>query len=109
MKKNIYLDFINGHIDHVHCLISFSADQNISKLLNLLKGESSYWINKNSLTKTKFEWQDDYFAVSVRESIVSKVRTYIKNQERHYRSITFHEEYEEFMARYKFENKTNHL
>lgn len=100
--KEIYVDFINGYVDHVHCLISFDADQSISKVIQLLKGESYYWINKNKLSKTKFEWQDDYFVVSVSESVVDKVRTYIKNQEEHHRHKTFTEEYEEFISRYDF-------
>jgi REP element-mobilizing transposase RayT len=62
-NKGIYIDFINGHLEHVHCLISLGSGQNIDKLLMLLKGESSYWINKNKIFKTKFEWQDEYFAV----------------------------------------------
>ena len=33
----------------------------------------------------KFEWQDDYIALSVSEPIVPKVREYIKNQEEHHR------------------------
>ena len=49
--------------------------------MQLLKGESSFWINKNKLTKEKFEWQDEYFAVSVSESLIDQVRDYIKNQE----------------------------
>ena len=28
--KGIYLDHINGHLEHVHCLISLNADQNIA-------------------------------------------------------------------------------
>jgi hypothetical protein len=32
----------------------------------LIKGESSYWINKNSLVKGSFEWADEYYAVSVK-------------------------------------------
>jgi REP element-mobilizing transposase RayT len=27
--KGIYIDYINGYIDHVHCLISLGADQTI--------------------------------------------------------------------------------
>jgi REP element-mobilizing transposase RayT len=69
----------------------------------LLKGESSYWINKNKLIKTKFEWQDEYFAVSVSESAVKKVRDYIKNQEEHHRKKSFQEEYNEFMRVYGFD------
>ncbi len=71
--KNIHLDFINGYIDHVHCLISLGTDQTIEKIMQLVKGESSFWINKNNLCKTKFEWQDEYFAVSVSETIVESV------------------------------------
>ncbi|MBI2730469.1 MAG: IS200/IS605 family transposase [Sphingobacteriales bacterium] len=102
-EKNIYVDFINGYVDHVHILISLAADQTIAKTVQLIKGESSYWVNKNNLTPQKFEWQDDYFAVSVSESGVDKVREYIKNQEEHHRKKTFEEEYNEFMEKYGFE------
>ena len=77
--------------------------------MNLIKGESSYWINKNNLTPTKFEWQTDYFAISVSESIVNKVRRYISNQERHHRSTTFNQEYDEFIERYQFEKQNDQL
>ena len=79
------------------------VDQTIQKLVQLIKGESSYWINKNGLTKEKFEWQDEYFAVSVSESIVNKVRDYIKKQEEHHGTKTFQDEYEEFVDKYGFE------
>jgi REP element-mobilizing transposase RayT len=54
-NKGIYLDFINGYLEHVHCLISLGSGQNIDKILMLLKGESSYWINKNKIFGGKFE------------------------------------------------------
>jgi putative transposase len=68
--------------------------------MQLLKGESSYWINKNRLCREKFEWQDDYFAVSVSESMVPRVREYIKNQEDHHQTKTFAEEYDLFLKEY---------
>jgi len=105
-EKGIYVDFINGCLEHVHCLISMNSGQNIDKILMLLKGESSYWINKNKLTSSKFDWQDEYFAVSVSESAVSRVRAYIKNQEEHHRKRSFEEEYQEFMKKYRFDNFT---
>ncbi|MCV9934209.1 IS200/IS605 family transposase [Flavobacterium sp. LS1R47] len=106
-EKGIYIDFINGYSDHCHCLISLGVDQNIQKVIQLLKGESSFWINKNKLTKEKFEWQDEYFAVSVSESIIDKVRDYIKNQEIHHAKKTFQEEYEEFILKYGFQKISN--
>lgn len=68
----------------------------------MIKGESSFWINKNNLTKEKFEWQDEYFAVSVSESMIETIRNYIKNQEDHHSRKTFQQEYNEFIDKYKF-------
>lgn len=100
--KGIFIDFVNGHQDHCHCLVSLGIDQSLQKVMQLIKGESSFWINKNKLTKEKFEWQDEYFAVSVSESILEKVRDYIKNQEEHHRIKTFQEEYDDFVSKYNF-------
>lgn len=103
MKKEIYLDFVNGYKDHIHCLISLGVDQTIARTVQLIKGESSCWINKQGLIKEHFEWQSEYFAVSVSESGVQHVRNYIKNQEEHHRHKTFHQEYDEFISKYGFE------
>ncbi|MEZ4907674.1 MAG: IS200/IS605 family transposase [Saprospiraceae bacterium] len=101
-EKEIYIDFIGGYSDHCHCLLSLGADQNISKVVNLLKGESSHWINKNNFIKDKFGWQDEYFAVSVSESIVDNVREYIKNQENHHKIKSWNEEYDELISKFGF-------
>ncbi len=50
-----------------------------------------------------FEWQAEYFTVSVSESLVDKIREYIKKQEEHHSRITFQQEYEEFITKYGFE------
>jgi REP element-mobilizing transposase RayT len=100
--KNIYLDTMNGHTDHIHCLLSLNTDISISKTIQLLKGESAFWLNKQKLLKKRFEWADEYFAVSVSESMIDKVRAYILNQEEHHRKITFADEYASFMKKYKF-------
>lgn len=102
-NKGIYIDFINGYLEHVHCLISLGSGQNIDKILMLLKGESSFWINKNKIFRKKFEWQDEYFAVSVSESAVNRVRDYIKDQENHHKKKSFNDEYQEFIRKFKFD------
>ncbi|WP_336690474.1 MULTISPECIES: IS200/IS605 family transposase [unclassified Chryseobacterium] len=101
-QKGIFLDIVNGYSDHCHCLISLGSNQNIEKIVQLLKGESSHWINKNALTKEKFFWQDEYFAVSVSESMIETVRNYVKNQESHHKKKSFAEEYQEFLDKYNF-------
>ena len=102
-SKGIFLDFINGYVEHVHTLISLKGSQSISKVAQALKGESSNWINSNQLTPTKFGWQDEYIAISISDSAVNKVREYIKNQEEHHRVKSFAEEYQWFMNKYGFE------
>lgn len=67
-EKGIWLDCVSGFQDHAHCLISLGREQSISKVAQLIKGESSFWINKNNLTEDKFIWQDDYWVVGVSES-----------------------------------------
>ena len=101
--KGIYIDHINGYTEHVHCLVSLSSGQTIDKIMMLIKGESSCWINKNNLFRQKFEWQEEYFAVSVSESAVDRVRAYIRNQEEHHRIRSFQEEYDEFLQQYGFD------
>lgn len=102
-QKDIYLDSINCVSDHIHFLISLKGEQSISKVAMLLKGESSFWVNKNKLSNFKFEWQDEFIAVSVSESVVAKVRTYIADQEKHHKTKSFVEEYEEFIKVYGFQ------
>lgn len=102
IKKNIYIDFMNCVEDHFHSLISMRGNQSISNIAQLIKGESSHWINENKLIPTKFEWQNDYIAVSVSESNVNIVREYIKNQEEHHRKKSFMDEYNEIIKKYGF-------
>ena len=101
-EKKIYLDFINGVEDHVHCLISLACDQNIAQVIKLLKGESSRFANKHNLFDTYFRWAEDYYAVSVSQSGVVAVRNHIKNQEEHHRKRSFKTECSEFVDRYGF-------
>jgi len=96
-EKGIWLDCVNGYQDHAHCLISLGREQTISKVAQLIKGESSFWINKNKLTKNKFDWQDDYWAESVCH--LERIRKYIHNQEAHHSKNTFKKEIDDFMVK----------
>ena len=100
--KQIFIDTLNCVEDHIHLLISLGTEQKISKIAMLIKGESSFWINKQKIIKQKFEWQDEYIALSVSESAIDKVRQYIMNQEEHHKKKTFMQEYEEFLKLHGF-------
>ena len=101
-EKEIYLRNVNGYFDHAHCLLSLGSEQSISKVVNLIKGESSFWINKNKLVADKFKWQNDFWAVSVSESQVERVANYINNQEAHHSKKTFNDELDELVRLYGF-------
>jgi len=98
-EKEIRLDSVGGHKEHLHCLISLGREQTISKVSQMIKGESSYWINSQKLTDQTFRWQDDYWAASVSKSHIDSVRNYIFNQEHHHKNIPFGEEVDEFMKK----------
>ena len=96
-KKNLYIDRIGGYLDHVHTLISLSSDISMAKTIQLIKGESAHWMNRQRIIHSAFEWQDEYYAVSVSPDQVDRVRAYIENQVEHHRKKTFEEEIEEIM------------
>ena len=102
-EKGIYIDSLNGSKEHMHCLISLAPEQSLAKVMQLIKGESSFWINRNKLTKYKMGWAVEYFGVSVSESQLRKVRDYIRNQEEHHRTKTWEDELQRIITDYGFE------
>lgn len=102
-RKEIFMDSVGGYNNHVHCLFRLRNSQSIDQVMQLIKGESSFWFNKNNLSAQKLTWQKEYYAVSVSESGVENVRRYIRNQEEHHRKKTWDDEYNEYMTKYRFE------
>ena len=100
--KGIFIECVNGYSDHLHCLMLLNADTSISKQMQLIKGESSFWINKNKVIKGQFEWADEYFASSVSEDKLDIVKAYILNQQEHHKKVTFKDEYEKFLKHFGF-------
>lgn len=103
-QKGILLDCVNGYHEHAHCLLGLKRDQSISQIAQLIKGESSFWINRLKLISEKFIWQDDYWAVSISESHVQALRNYIYTQEEHHSTKSFQDEYDEFLMQSEDEN-----
>ena len=99
LAKDIYVVAVNGFDDHVHCLFQLKNNQSIGQIMNLLKGESSHWFNKNQLTEQWLYWQNGYYAVSIGESTVSTVKKYILNQEKHHTKNSFDSEIDTFFEK----------
>ena len=99
-EKNIYIDEINGFEEHIHCLVSLGPNKSLEKIAQLLKGESSFWTNKNNLTSQKFGWQNDYWVAGVGKAELNRVRNYIRKQEEHHRKVSFEEELGKFLEEF---------
>jgi REP element-mobilizing transposase RayT len=106
-EKGIFIDSINCVKDHIHILISLGTDQTIAKVAMMIRGESSFWVNKQKIINTKFEWQEEYIALSVSQSAIDNVKAYIDNQEEHHSVKTFSEEYDAFLKAHNFLAKAN--
>jgi len=102
LEKEILIETVGGYNNHVHCLFRLKNDQTIEKIMQLIKGESSFWFNKNITNYVKLSWQKEYFAISVSESQIERVINYIQTQESHHKKKTWEEEYQEFIENYGF-------
>ena len=94
---------VNSMPDHLHMLIGFRPDENMSQLIQVVKSESTKWINDNHFSHEKFSWQEGFGAFSYSKSHVPNVIRYIQNQEAHHRKQTFREEYINFLKAFEIE------
>lgn len=92
-NNNHKLLAINGMPDHVHILIGMRPTQSISNLVQMIKGDSSRWINEKKFVAGKFSWQEGYGAFSYEKSQVPRMIKYIQTQEEHHQERSFIDEY----------------
>jgi putative transposase len=80
---------INGHDDHAHVLIKLSATQSLSSIMQSIKGESSWWANKQGLFENKLVWACGYYARSIDPGNVWIIKKYIDGQGKHDQSLSY--------------------
>jgi len=73
--------------------------------MQLLKGESSRWLNLRMQTteENRFRWAKRYFAASVSVRSIEKVRKYIYRQWEHHHNELLEEEYNRFLEEHGFQ------
>jgi putative transposase len=81
--------------------VGLNPKQSISDMMRIVKGDSSEFINKEKLTRSKFNWQSGYGAFSNSRSQIDNVSKYILNQKEHHHKKSFKEEYIEILKDYK--------
>ena len=98
-----------GMPDHVHLLVSLSRESSVSDTLRQIKGGSSKWIHETFPDLGGFAWQAGYAAFAVSYSHIETVKQYIATQAEHHRTVTFQEEYLEFLRAQHFEFDERYL
>jgi putative transposase len=91
---------IGGVEDHVHLLARIATRHSVADIVRDVKAFSSKWINDRQLTEGRFRWQLGYSAFTVSHSLTDSVDRYIRNQEEHHRTLTFQEEYTQFLLKH---------
>ncbi len=106
-EKGIFMKTNYVNSEHVHALIDLPTNITAEECIQLLKGSSSHYINKNRIINSRFSWGRGYGAFSVSASQLDKVAEYIGDQEEHHRVKSFTEEYETFTKKYGLEYTIN--
>jgi REP element-mobilizing transposase RayT len=96
-----HLYAIYANPEHVHFLVSRSANISEDALAQIVADSSERFINDNQLSSFLFQWQRTCSAFSVSKSHVDRVCRYILNQKEHHKKTTFADEYDEFIKHYQ--------
>jgi REP element-mobilizing transposase RayT len=99
-RNEIYMKINYVNVDHVHALVDLPTSHSVEKLIQLIKGSSSHWINANNVIAGKFAWSRGYGVFSVSQSNIGQVAAYIAGQQKHHQARTFAEEFKEFVDRH---------
>ncbi|NOY28664.1 MAG: IS200/IS605 family transposase [Planctomycetes bacterium] len=102
-KNNLAALAIGGIEDHVHMLLSLPTTLTISKVMQLVKGNSSKWVHDEFPEYHNFAWQEGYGAFSIGISQIDATKQYIANQIEHHRTKTFQEEFLAFLKKHEIE------
>jgi putative transposase len=100
---------IGSAYDHLHLFVGLHPTQSIADLMQVVKGDSSEFINDQMFTRRKFQWQDGYGAFSNSHSQVPAVVAYILNQKEHHQKRTFREEYLQMLKDYELDYDERYL
>lgn len=91
---------IGGVEDHVHLFFVLDRIHSISKITEQIKITSSRWLKEQKPQLGGFAWQRGYGAFSVSPSCEETVVQYIHNQRVHHQTLTFQDEFRQFLVRH---------
>ena len=111
LKMGLFPLAVNGWKDHVHLFFEMNNDIPLSKVMNVVKTNSSKWLNINHFKNTKFQWQSGYSGFSYSRSQRDHVINYIMNQEKHHqdKQNTFKKEYLLLLEKFDIKYRPDYL
>jgi hypothetical protein len=77
--------------------------------MEIVKANSSKWINSPDKWNGRFNWQGGYGAFGCNKRGAYKVANYIRNQEEHHKSKSFKVEYMELLKSYEVVDQQEYL
>lgn len=95
--------------DHTHILLGLKPSMALSDLVQVVKADSTNFINRKQWVPGRFSWQEGYGAFSYGHSQLTTVIRYIQNQEEHHATKTFRQEYVAFLKRFQVEYDPKYL
>ena len=90
----------NARPDHIHLLVAIGPETPVSKLVGVLKANSSKWLSSTFPELRPFAWQAGYASFTVSESSRPHVVRYIEDQEEHHRRFPFADELAALLQRH---------
>ena len=100
---------VGGIDDHVHIFALLPATLTLARAAQMLKGNSSKWINDRSYAGESFSWQEGYGAFSVSASQTSNVIHYVQHQAEHHKQHGFDQEFISLLTRYGIAYDSDHV
>ena len=89
----------------IMCIFCFLCQPHspLPRRCELIKANSSKWVNENFPKEGSFAWQEGYGAFSIGKSQEKVTVSYILNQPEHHRARTFQEEFLAFLHKHEIE------
>jgi len=100
---------VGGTDNHVHILCDLFPTLDVAGVMNRVKSLSSGWIHREFPRLSGFGWQRGYGAFSVSASVLPSVKTYIRQQEHHHKTLSFKEEFRRLLEKHGVEFDAEYL
>jgi REP element-mobilizing transposase RayT len=94
-KSNLYR--IGGTENHIHLLIDMHPTIALSDFMKELKEHSSKWLAKNPNFPDFESWAVSFAGFTYNLNDKQTIINYIKNQKEHHKTVSFEEEYRQFL------------